>query len=960
MSRFAQNLRTKVIAGSLVSIVLLLVMPLVYTVTSNEQANSALWVAHTQEVLRNSQSILATLRELQVLSLGRLTTTDRRLVAPWRKAASQLDRDLDDLRVLVSDNPPQAAKAAEVRALSRSWAADIERDVREGPSSATLPDLILGSDRRASVQEIEALLGTFTAEERRLLELRLKLQEAASRRNTLAIQLGSAFAIALTVAVASWLIRSLVRPIRDLTGAARQIREGDLQARVNVRGVDELGLLGEAFNSMAAVLQRNARELEKRDVHSGVLRISEVLATSGDLAHLLEQALERIMDVARCPAGALFIQSPGDETLRVLVASGVGPGVMDHAFRPGEGLVGRAARGRQPLIVPGDSEESPLSIGHWLGAQRPAELAYVPLHSGPELVGVLALANTARFDDRTRNVLQIVSGQLGAAIQNALSRQTLQRQAVELEARHGRMTDQQDEIGRQNDQLRAASQLKSEFLANMSHELRTPLTIILGFTNTVLRGAQGPLNPEQQDSLRRVHDNGKQLLSLINDILDLSKIEAGQMEVDPGPVDFAALIRSVGENFRALARTKGLDLRDEIDPGLPAIVQVDEARLRQILMNLVGNAVKFTDRGLVEILARRHDETLVEVEVRDTGPGIAQGDIPRIFEQFRQLDGKTTRKAGGTGLGLSIVKRLVELLGGTLEVRSAVGHGSSFLVRLPVMPHSWAPLAAPEPPGRREGGLVLAIDDDEQFQSLLRESLRDTPFELRTANTGREGLELAARLRPSVITLDVMMPQMDGWNVLGALKSSATTADIPVVMLSILQRRGLGMILGASDYLTKPVDRDRLIRALERAGASQAGGPILVVDDDPDVRKMLEVELRAAGFRVHCAADGVEAVRMARAERPSAVILDLMMPNMDGFEVAAELRKPEGSTAGVPILVLTAKDLTVDDIRRLNGQIEEIFQKGALNVDALVARLVSVLNSLGISPPAGAPDSGRG
>ena len=580
------------------------------------------------------------------------------------------------------------------------------------------------------------------------------------------------------------------------------------------------------------------------------------------------------------------------------------------------------------------------------------------MYSGPDLVGVLTLASPAPFDDRTRNVLRIVAGQLGAAIQGALAHQTLRRQAVELEARNIRLAEQRSEIERRNRELVAASQLKSEFLANMSHELRTPLTIILGFTNTVLRGAQGELNDDQKTSLRRVYDNGRHLLDLINDILDLSKIEAGQMELDPGPVDPRGLAEAVGDNFQGMAQAKGLSLRVEADPGLPREVTADESRLRQVLVNLLSNAVKFTDRGEVALAVRRDGADACLFEVRDTGPGIAAEDIPKVFEQFRQLDGRTTRRAGGTGLGLSIVKRLVDLMGGTLEVRSQVGAGSAFLFRVPIGAARPVPAAEPVVPPKPAGarGLVLAIDDDERFQSLLRETLKGLPVELRCTSDGAEGLKLAAELKPDVITLDVMMPGMDGWSVLNALKAGPETADIPVIMLTVLSRRGLGMMLGAADYLTKPPDRGRLLRALHNAGALPGSGPVLLVDDDPDIRTLLATELAADGFDVRVAADGVEALRIAREEAPAAVILDLMMPNMDGFAVAAELHREAGASREIPILVLTAKDLTAEDIRRLNGKIDEIVQKGSMDVEALVARLATILRSIGViqrgSPPA--------
>ena len=959
MPRLVNSLRTKVLAWVVLTVVVLISLPFILTDAANEQRDSAEWVSHTYDVLQRTESIRARLREFQIQAAGRLAAAaDSRLDAAWARIGDEVEHEVVGLEAVVKDNPGQQARAAELLERVRRWRAADEAMSRGGRTADRTPRVPRqDSADRPSIEAIEGLLRAFILEERRLLDRRLRTSDTANRRNLAIIRAGSGLAIVASLMFALWLIRSLLGPIRELTSAARRIRDGDLEARVHNPGGDELGQLGESFNAMSSALKRNAREIEKRDVQAGVLRVLEILTRTSDLAHLLELSLDRILEVAHCPAGAVYVRAREDESFQILVASGVGPGLIDRMVPLDEGMVGRAARGLVPLFVPGDSDAAPLAIGHWIGPQRPAETAYLPLRSGADLVGVLVLAGPIPFDDRTRNILWIVAGQLGIAIQNALAHQTLRRQAVELETRNARLAAQQDEIERRNQELQAASRLKSEFLANMSHELRTPLTIILGFSNALLRGTQGELNSQQKGSLKRVYDNGRHLLDLINDILDLSKIEAGQLEIDPRPTDPRVLTESVVDNFLDLARDKGLALEAEVAPDLPHEITTDESRLRQILVNLVSNAVKFTQRGRVVLAARRRGPDRCEFEVRDTGSGIAPGDIPKIFEQFRQLDGQTIRKAGGTGLGLSIVKRLVALLGGTLEVQSEPGVGSSFLVRLPAIQDGVVPDPAPtaDGPPRELRGIVLSIDDDRNFQDLLREALEGTSLTVEVASNGREGLELAARLKPDVITLDVILPDLDGWSVLQTLKAESRTADIPVIMLSVLQRRGLGMMLGATDFLPKPLDRDRLIHALHRAGAFRAPGPILIVEDDLDIRSLVADQLRAAGFEVRLAANGAEGLRLVREERPSVVVLDLMMPEMDGFQVVAALLAEEAPMKDVPILVMTAKDLTGDDIRRLNGRIEEIVQKGSMNVEALVARIVLTLRSLGIPPRSAAP-----
>ncbi len=960
MPWLTKSLRNKLVAGSFAAMLALILLPIVYAWSAAQQGRAFEWVAHTNEVIDRVNSIRSRLHETQVLELGYTMTGDETLSRRHREAGEDVLRQIATLRDQVDDSVDRSELVDRMIRSVRTWLDESPSRQPSEPDPSRLPSLIRGEHQSLRLADILAVLQQFEDRERALLAERTSVTNQLRNRNQAIVLVGSGAAVIVFLLLALWLSRSIIEPITELTQAIARVQAGDLRARVTERSPDELGLLGRGFNAMTASLQKNSRDLEKRDIQSGVLQVAQVLAATNDLPHLLDQALEQVLDAAHAQAGAIWIRSTEDESLRALVSIGTGSDVLDRVVRPGDGILGRVAQTRIAYYAPIDTAEAPLTIQHWLGDQRPAEVGYIPLSAGPDLVGILTLASVEPFDDRARNLLRIASGQLGTAIRDAMSHQKLTRQAVELENRNKQLADQQAEIERQNRELRVASQLKSEFLANMSHELRTPLTIVLGFTNTVLRGAQGPLSDEQKDSLRRVYDNAKHLLGLINDILDLSKIEAGQMEIEAESFALAPSLEAIGDNFRPMAGSKGLVLRIETGKDVPDRIVTDETRFRQVVTNLVSNAVKFTDSGEVVLSARRAGHTAVELEVRDTGPGIAEGDIPKIFDQFRQLDGRTTRKAGGTGLGLSIVKRLVELMGGRIDVRSRVGLGTSFVVTLPTalrgaepparIPPTQLPATAAgtaEQPGRQ---LVLAIDDDEDFLTLLRAAFQDTPFSLRCATSGQEGLNLARQLRPDAITLDVMMPEMDGWRVLGDLKSDPRTASIPVILLTVLQRKGLGLMLGATEYLTKPVDRDRLIHVLRQVGPQEGTGTILVVDDDPDIRQMLDVELRAEGFhRIEKAEDGIEGLRKAREVKPDLIVLDLMMPRMDGFDMAAHLQE-DPETRRIPVIVLTAKDLTADDIARLNGHIEQIIQKGAMNVDALIQRLVSILRSLGVRP----------
>jgi CheY-like chemotaxis protein len=394
----------------------------------------------------------------------------------------------------------------------------------------------------------------------------------------------------------------------------------------------------------------------------------------------------------------------------------------------------------------------------------------------------------------------------------------------------------------------------------------------------------------------------------------------------------------------------------------------DPVRLRQVVTNLLSNALKFTSRGFVEAELYAVDAHSFRLEVRDTGVGIDEQALDFIFERFRQVDGSSTRAAGGAGLGLFIVRQIVELLGGRIEVTSQLNEGSTFAVTIPLMAPPEAAPVTPAPderampllaelPGGGEVGqgeppLVLIVEDDIDAATILAETTRSAGYRVRVAVDGLNGLRLARTLVPAAILLDVMMPGMDGWRVLQALRSNPTTADIPVIVCSIVDNRALGYRLGATDYLVKPVESERLLSALQSVDARDAAREthVLVVDDEQSIRQLLTTALRGAGFPVRSAASGEAGLRMAAQAPPRAVITDLMMPGMSGFEFIARLRA-HPATARTPIVVITGRDMTSEDRRLLSGQIADVIRKGDLLLSDLEAHLQTTLHSLGVTPP---------
>ncbi|MGH7552300.1 MAG: ATP-binding response regulator, partial [Longimicrobiales bacterium] len=485
----------------------------------------------------------------------------------------------------------------------------------------------------------------------------------------------------------------------------------------------------------------------------------------------------------------------------------------------------------------------------------------------------------------------------------------------------------------------AASQIKSNFLANMSHELRTPLNAILGYAEMLQEEAQELGQEDFLPDLGRIHAAGRHLLELINAVLDISKIEAGKMDLYLENFQPVRVIEDVVSISQPLIKKNGNKFVSHIDADL-GVMRADAVKVRQGLFNLLSNACKFTQEGSITLSARRvrsGDGDRIEFKIHDTGIGMTAEQMGKLFEAFSQADSSMTRRFGGTGLGLAISRRFCRMMGGDITVESEPGRGTTFTMSLPavVQDDSEAPpeevpvVVSPDAP------LVLAIDDDPRVHDLLRRSLAREGFRVEAAFGGEEGIRMAHQLKPDAITLDVMMPTMDGWAVLAALKSDRDLAETPVVMLTILDDHNKGYALGATDYLTKPIDRDRLAVVLKRYVHNARTWQALVVEDDQDARALLRHMLESQGWRVTEAADGMEALAIVSRHAPEVILLDLIMPEMDGFQFLDELRKkPE--LRDIPVVVVTAKDLTTEERMRLNGQVALVLQKGIYQTGELL------------------------
>jgi len=494
-------------------------------------------------------------------------------------------------------------------------------------------------------------------------------------------------------------------------------------------------------------------------------------------------------------------------------------------------------------------------------------------------------------------------------------------------------------------QAEQANELKSQFLANMSHELRTPLNSIINFTRILSTGMRGPVNVEQLDYLQRVRQSGEHLLGLINDILDLSKIEAGRMELYTETLHIPDLVQGVLATVAGLTKGKPIELLQELEANLPPI-KADRTRIRQVLLNLLSNAAKFTDAGTITVGATCHDGQLI-MRVTDTGIGIAQADLETVFEEFRQVEADTNRRYEGTGLGLAICRRLIEIHGGRIWVESTLGVGSTFAFSLPALP-----AASPAP---REtiittngtGIPVLVIDDDPAAIEIVAAYLERDGYTVYGITDSRRAIEEAQVIKPAVIILDVLMPHKDGWELLAEIKANPALRDLPVVLYTIVDEQKLGFYLGASAYLTKPVDAEKLRATVTQLAKGDA--TILVIDDDPNAREIVTQQLEVGGsYRVRSASGGQDGLNQIASAAPDLIILDLMMPEIDGFAVLDQLDL-NPHTRAIPVIVLTAKSLDPQEHDMLNRRVKGLLAKGGTDAEQLLSKvnaLVGTINSL--------------
>jgi signal transduction histidine kinase/CheY-like chemotaxis protein len=588
----------------------------------------------------------------------------------------------------------------------------------------------------------------------------------------------------------------------------------------------------------------------------------------------------------------------------------------------GESAVAQAVMQRAPVQVADLRQAKQTALQEVILRAGYRALLVIPLLSRDKVIGALVVRRIApgSFPAPIIDLLQTFAAQSVLAIQNA------------------RLFQEIEEKGRQ---LELTSQHKSQFLANMSHELRTPLNAIIGLTEIMVNNAPRFGTEKAAEPLHRVHRAGTHLLGLINQVLDLTKIEAGKLEFSPETVNLAPLLEDVIGTARQLAEQNKNRLILEVHENLGQLT-VDPMRLRQILLNLLSNACKFTKQGEVKLRVKKivDARNWIEIAVADTGIGMTPEQQSKLFKEFAQVDSSTVRQYGGTGLGLAIARKLARMMGGDVTVVSEPGKGSVFTVRLPGSADAQARSSTGASDGHRSpiAGCVLVIDDDATARELIADHLKAEGFSVVTAAGGVEGLKRAKELRPTAITLDVMMPDLDGWSVLAALRQDPGLAEIPVIMITIVDERRRGIALGAAGYLTKPIDREQLRHVIDRFRAPARPTRVLIVEDDVVQRERMRGWLEGPQWAVQEAENGREALKRIQENKPDVILLDLMMPEMDGFAVVAALQKQAG-WQDIPVIVITARDLDAKDRERLNSGVQSVLVKERFRPADLVERV---------------------
>lgn len=966
--------------------------------------------------------------------------------AAYEAANADVSQDFQALAEMVDDTPKLRAIVQGAWTQNEQWTrsnslpmVQLAKEVRQGTASAAERDARMAEFLTAEAQDggsrkivagLDALIKAVNA---KLDETRDLLQDRETELRYLNL---SALALTIAAGIGAFFLAagSIARPLRHLAELMERLARRDHSIEIPYgERRDEVGTISRALGIFKAM---SIATHESDWVKSGVAELSAKIQQCSDLRSFADVLLQDLSPRLNAGVGVFFSFDAAREELSLIGSYGFRERRhMTPTYRLGEGLLGQCALERKPILLSPVPEDY-VRIHSATGEASPRCILAMPILSQGRLLGVLELASFEPLTAMRQRLVEEAADVVGLSLDNlmrALRTSDLleqsQRQAQELQVAEEELRVQQEELRTTNDQLQQqsqrliaseeelrvqaeelqksnadlrrhsdalteqkdrltalqretelkaadlerANQYKSQFLANMSHELRTPLNSMLILSQDLAENRSGNLDAEQVESASIIHSSGSNLLRLINEILDLSKVEAGKMEVLREAISVAAFTQRMERNFRHVAQDKGLDFAVTTTPDLPGTFICDEGKLEQITNNLLGNAFKFTHQGTVAVTFAAEDagRSLV-IEVTDTGIGIPQDKLEAIFEAFEQVDASSRRQYGGTGLGLAISRSLAQLLGGSLTVRSVMGEGTTFRLQLPIAaaegeaartpasapPISHAPAPAPrfrprtpiaveDDRDRLEDGkpLILVVEDDLVFARTLVNIVRRSGYQVLAAGDGESGLSLARAHNPTGILLDIMLPGMDGWTVIERLKQDPSTRHIPVHIVSALEEAPRGRQMGAIGFLTKPVRSEQLVEALSALAHFAPGRQrrVLVVDDDEAARRAVMKLLSRDGVEVVASATGEEAIARMDETEFDCLVLDLGLPGMSGFDVLEHLST---RSRHVPVVIYSGREVTSEESLRLRSYTDSIVIKGALSPERLLDEVSLFLHSV--------------
>ena len=1051
-------IRYKIILAIGLLLGLFLVNSLINVGSQNRQSETRHWADHTYQVLLQIEALQRSALLGQIGLRGYLLTHNATGLAQIDSSNKALQSQLAQLRQLTTDNPLQQLRIDRVEALTSQWNRELQKmvvapqaaikdtDPQAAAQEATRIQADYLAHRTVRTEDYTAILDNMSATERELLVVRNQNVERLLSE-TFYVNIASALiGIILGALVISLTSRLVTRPIRRMTDLMTRLADHD--QTIAIRGVERRDEIGEIARALQVFKQMVIELGQQTLLKSQVTSISGSLQEATSHRDFAERFTSQLVPLLHAGVALFYGYDESRQRLDLLGSFGLRLDNSPDGYMPGEGLVGQCALSRQPIVLD-HVPDNYLRIDSGSGAALPRHVTIQPLLLRNQLVGVLEFASftspsplhqqllsellpmaaltlenlnravsTQELLEQTREqadelrISSVTMRQQQEALRNA--NDTLQAKTIELEEQSQRLLASEEELRVQADELQAsneelrlktdtlrhqkqqlealqrdtaqkaeelarASQYKSEFLANMSHELRTPLNSLLILSRSLADNREGNLDAEQVESARIIHDAGSSLLRLINDILDLSKIEAGKMELALVDHPLQNLARSLRRNFDHVAREKKLDYDVALEDGLPSSIYTDPNRLEQIINNLLANAFKFTAKGAIHVRIGRpagdlhvpqaiKAQPLLAISVQDSGIGIPTDKLERIFNAFEQADSSTSRQFGGTGLGLSISRRMAALLGGDIVLRSEVGRGSEFVLLLPErctdtatahVPPSYAPAAKPTTrallpadgvsddreriaPG---DSVILIVEDDLSFARILADIVRQKGHRVLHALDGESGLELARRYHPIGVLLDVMLPGMDGWTVIERLKTDPATRHIPVHFLSATEDAGRGRELGAVGFLTKPVTKEAINDAFERLLHFAKGRTrhLLVVDDDADARSAVRTLLNQDDVAIDEASSGEEALEKIAETGYDCIVLDLGLPGISGLDL---LEKLADSGSIPPVVVYSGRELSREENLRIRQYTDSIVIKGARSPERLLDEVSLFLHSI--------------